>query len=124
MADETQDPLYALRWSDATFKAAATVSVLSRYRSYVADALPDFTLAQCAEAILKDAQDALVRGARSPAMSTSVPSNLSETYALAVQAEVADQNACFSGLGRTLAKVAAQAEATEGERAYAPGAAA
>lgn len=116
LADETQDPLSAMAWSDAAFRAAATFSVLSRYRPYVADAQPELTLAQCAEAILRDARDAVLRGARSPSMSTSVPSNLAATYELAAHADVAD-TAGFASLGRTLARIAAQGEPSEGEQA-------
>ena len=87
-----QEPLETLKWSDSVFVAAAkqrvTREAMMLFAQFDKEAL---TPEQQWARVLKYFTEKAMRGARFPKMSTSVPSNLAETYQTQAYAEMAEK---------------------------------
>jgi hypothetical protein len=75
------DACYAFSWADSTIRSAAALKVWGKVKH---DLLEGATMLQ----VQSMAQRYVMQGARNPSQSTSVCSNLVETYATSVWAEV------------------------------------
>lgn len=77
-----ENPTYAFQWSDATFKAAAALDVLIRFKEINELAGTD--------KMLEEARSRVISGAKYPPASTSMPSNLIDTYKTAALASLVE----------------------------------
>jgi hypothetical protein len=92
-----EDPLNALSWSDDAFKDAARVKVYGQVLFSLRAFLNDEKQGVSPADVAKWGQEEVLRRAKYPKMSTSVPSNLAETYETAAWAELLEflQQWCF-----------------------------